>query len=384
MRARGGREAEQSFDWERLRRALGVTRVAKVSGLDRGGVEVACAIRPGGHVLQVTNGKGEEFERAAHGAVLEAAELWAAERVDPAQLVWGSLEELGASGFEAWGPEALGSAGRLVAPELWSPGTRLAWRAGTELFDGGEVLVPAQALHCPPAGSASLGPALVAWSSNGMGAHPVPEAALAHALLEAVERDQLSRALPEGWTRAEVEGRLLEPEVLAQVAPRAARLVGALARRELQAWLFDLDPKEGTLGLPVAGALLVDGRGGPVPLTAGYACGLEPQEALLGALLEAAQSRLTDIHGARDDVAAADRSEAQTLAAWCARASGRSARRMAPGRAPRSPAARLRLLLGKLRRAGMERAVAVELAPEWLGVSVIKAVVPGLQVSELL
>src|SRR3954468_5272121 len=60
--------------------ALGVTRVARITGLDRAGVEVACAVRPGGHVLQVTNGKGLAWERARASAVGEAAELWAAER----------------------------------------------------------------------------------------------------------------------------------------------------------------------------------------------------------------------------------------------------------------------------------------------------------------
>ncbi|MFL6930256.1 MAG: hypothetical protein ACJ8FK_10115, partial [Xanthobacteraceae bacterium] len=57
---------------ERLATAVGVTRVARVTGLDRAGVEVACAVRPGGHVLQVSNGKGDTFEEAARGAVLEA------------------------------------------------------------------------------------------------------------------------------------------------------------------------------------------------------------------------------------------------------------------------------------------------------------------------
>ena len=49
----------------RLSRAIGVTRIARVTGLDRCGVEVACAVRPAGHVLQVSNGKGETFSQAA-------------------------------------------------------------------------------------------------------------------------------------------------------------------------------------------------------------------------------------------------------------------------------------------------------------------------------
>ena len=52
----------------RLEEAVGVSRVARVTALDRTGVEVACAVRPGGHVLQVTNGKGDSFREAAAGA----------------------------------------------------------------------------------------------------------------------------------------------------------------------------------------------------------------------------------------------------------------------------------------------------------------------------
>ena len=48
--------------------AIGVTRVARLTGLDRTGVEVASAIRPGGHILQVSNGKGRDWETAARRA----------------------------------------------------------------------------------------------------------------------------------------------------------------------------------------------------------------------------------------------------------------------------------------------------------------------------
>src|SRR6059058_3495084 len=81
-----------------VQRALGVTGVARVTGLDRSGVEVACAVRPGGHVLQVSNGKGESWEVARASALSEAAELWAAERV-PSPLRFGAARELGP---QAW------------------------------------------------------------------------------------------------------------------------------------------------------------------------------------------------------------------------------------------------------------------------------------------
>src|SRR5215831_14976187 len=111
-----------------------------MTGLDRSGVEVACAVRPRGHVLQVSNGKGLAWDQARASAVSEAAELWAAER--PRELVYGAQREL----RQAWNPT------RLAVPELWSPSLRIAWVRAQELPSGREVLVPAQEVYCPPQG----------------------------------------------------------------------------------------------------------------------------------------------------------------------------------------------------------------------------------------
>jgi ribosomal protein S12 methylthiotransferase accessory factor len=177
-----------------------VTRVARLTGLDRTGVEVASAVRPRGHVLQVTNGKGETAAEAAAGALLEAAELAAAERASAD--AWGSAAELAARHGAAAvvPPRALGLVAGGLADGAASDEVRLAWRAGADVLSGDLALVPAHAVHVPPPGGPWLGPALVRWTSNGMGASPDPAGALLHALLEVVERDRVARALPEGFT----------------------------------------------------------------------------------------------------------------------------------------------------------------------------------------
>ncbi|TSC33034.1 YcaO-like family protein [Corallococcus sp. Z5C101001] len=375
---------------EALARALGVTRVARVTGLDRTGVEVACAVRPGGHVLQVCNGKGLTFEAAARGALLETAELWAAETVRPERLRWGSQQELERAGGDVWGVEALGSAGAVVEPRLAGPAVRLAWCEASRLGSKERVWVPAQGVYCPPSGTAELGPVSVAWTTNGSGAHPEPEQALLHALLEATERDQLSRALPEGWSEEGVVARMLRPEDLEDGAPRTAALREALRARGFQVYLFDATPSprtHGRVGLPVAAAVLVDAEEGPVPLTAGYACALDRDEALLKALLEAAQSRLTDIHGAREDVAASDREAALGFAQALAEVRPRrQVGEMPDGadRRARNGAARVRTVLTLLEAAGFTRAAGVALDAPVPGLHVWKVVVPGMRVSELL
>jgi ribosomal protein S12 methylthiotransferase accessory factor len=221
-----------------------------------------------------------------------------------------------------------------------------------------------------------------------MGAHPDPDAALLHALLEAVERDQLWRTLPDGWTaEAVMSRRLTEPGLKAR-APTAAGWMEKLTSRGFQVGLFDLTPDPGTpgaLGLPVAGALLVDAESGPIPLTAGYACRLDRDGALTSALLEAAQSRVTDIHGARDDVAQAEESGVDFLRGLLLSTAGvRDASRMPKDLRQRSPAEGVRQVTLRLQRAGFEEAAAVSLAPPGAPLHVFKAVVPGLRISELL
>ena len=374
---------------ERLARALGVSRVARVTGLDRAGVEVAAAVRPGGYVLQVCNGKGLDFQAAQAGALLETAELWAAETVPPERLVWGTLEGLEARGHDAWGAESLGTRGAVAFPRLWSAAVRCAWREATELHSGAPVLVPAQGVYCPPSGATALGPVSVRWTSNGSGAHPERARALLHALLEATERDQLARILPDGWTQEALRSRLLRPDGLEEGAPRTAALAQALRQRGFDVHLFDLTPGARTPGaaaLPVGAALLVDREQGPVPLAAGYACALGKDQALLGALLEAAQSRLTDIHGAREDVAAADHEPALALAAACAEVRPRRTVEAMPDHsaAVSSPEEAVREVLERLGRAGFSRAAVVELDAPLPGLHVVRVVVPGLRVSELL
>ena len=375
----------------RAARAMGVTRIARVTGLDRVGVEVACAVRPGGHVLQVTNGKGETAGDAERGALCEAAELWGAEQIQPAQLVQATARELGTRAF-LLGKSS--SAGVIDVPRLAQ--ARTAWRPARDLFSGEEVLLPAQAVHCPPRG-APLGPIAIRWSSNGMGAHEDPARALLHALLEAAERDGLSRTLPGGWTRAALRERKIDPATL---PPRAQRLAGRISQAGFLVYLFDLRPRAAWLGLPLAGALLVDGESGPLPLTAGYACALSSDDALCAALLEAAQSRLTDVHGAREDVTPPDRPASLALAAEAARWPGKLALAAgAPlaaaevegspreGRLSGRPLKRMNdvdMVLEQFRRAGFARAASVELAPPGFPLSIVKVLVPDLRVSELL
>lgn len=320
---------------QRLARQFGVTRLARLSGLDRCGVEVVGAVRPRGHVLQVSQGKGLTLAAAQWSALGEAIELAAAECPDVTSF--------------RFGPAPRGSD--------WDVGgLSVAWVPAVQLASRAPCLVPAESVYCPPAGTCWMGPSLTPWRSNGLGAHPTSRAAAEeHAVLELVERDALARVLPEGWTPHEALRRLVTPPP------------GALALRDrgLACFVFDLTAPGGSL--PVAGALLFDLEGGPVPLTAGYACRRSWAAAAEAAWLEAAQSRLTEIHGAREDVLLGEREDGRGLLLALA------------GVTPRSPSKRVE-------RRPLSRVVRGAIAVAQLRASpfVVKAVSPELLVSELL
>jgi ribosomal protein S12 methylthiotransferase accessory factor len=174
-----------------------------------------------------------------------------------------------------------------------------------------------------------------------------------HAVLELHERHAVALALPVGW-RPAVARRLLVGR------PPLAR---ALERRGFAAFVFDLSCGP----LPVAGALLFDLDRGPVPLTAGYACRRAFPAAAEAALLEAAQSRLTEIHGAREDVLLGEREPGLALL----QALGVARPRRRPPGPYRGPLARA--------LAAPVTVVTLRRAP-W----VVKAASPALRRSELL
>jgi YcaO-like protein with predicted kinase domain len=318
-----------------LLEALGITRLARVTGLDRTGVEVFAAVRPTGHVLQVTQGKGMDRAAAAWSAVGEAAELDAAERPEPTRLVFAAGSDL----------EGL---------VLDDDGLRRAWVRGRRASDQVPVWVAAERVYCPPAGRVWLGPSTRSWSSNGLGAHRLRRLAQRHAVLEVWERHALSRALPYGWRAADVRTR--------RVAWRSPLVTKVEAKGfVVVACVLEMRP------VPLAGVLLFEPESTDVPLTAGYACRGSVGDALEAALLEAAQSRLTEIHGAREDVAVGHREAGRALLSS----------------AQRSRAARLsRSRVREVPRAVLERVVLVELCARPL--VVVKAVGIDLDESELL
>jgi ribosomal protein S12 methylthiotransferase accessory factor len=262
-----------------------------VTGLDVDlGVPTFCAIRPTALVLQTSNGKGLTRLSAKVSALMEAIELYHAESPLPQQLRRASLNELTRQGFTALRPERLPA----YTQGYFSADYRLDWVAGEELLAQEQVWVPASAVYFSE-------PSLFRTSTNGLasGNHPV-EATL-HALYELIERDALAGLEVDGRLKIKEKCKIIDlttivEESLQQVIYKVRQAHSKL----ILLWLPSCIP------VHTFWAILLNRAPFNAVSTFNAGCGthLDMTVAAARAITEAVQSRLTLVHGSREDIIA--------------------------------------------------------------------------------
>jgi ribosomal protein S12 methylthiotransferase accessory factor len=164
--------------------AIGVTRVAEVTGLDRVGIPNFTAVRPRelGEGISYYNGKGLTRLAAHAGALMEAFERQAAEFCD-LPVFYGTFDDVRQRGAAVDPTE-------IIVPRStdYRPDMRLEWVEGYDILAETPTWLPLNTVVCPyepPPGRINL------WysSSNGLASGNTMEEALCHALCEIIERD---------------------------------------------------------------------------------------------------------------------------------------------------------------------------------------------------
>ncbi len=349
----------------------GITRATEVTGLDCLGVPVFCAIRPGGIVLQVSNGKGLCADSARVSALMEALELYHAEHPAPDRLRRASLRELAATGAQVLLPSALTDGTRYFSREF-----KLDWVAGESLFDGSPVWAPASLAYF------ARQPAPLTTDSNGLASgNHVREAAL-HGIYELLERDALARLSVDGRLQIRNRCRLVDWATIPDTAVRG--LAAQIEARETSVRLLWVPSR---IAVHTFWVILLNRRAGAAvsTLNLGAGCHRDPLVAAARALTEAAQARLTMIHGAREDrgakpVAQASRvresaayryfSDLSADTAWC-ELPGIDVPRV------RTLSAAYDALIEQLRAEG-QAVFQFDLTRAEIGIPVVKVVAPGL------
>ena len=353
---------------------LGVTRVGVVTGLDVIGIPVVMVCRPNGRSLSVSQGKGADLTAAKVSGIMEALEAWHAERILlPLRLAtYRELREIA----------RVVDVGALPRPS-WSrfhPDLSILWIEGTDVIGGERVWLPYECVHLDFRSPGPQGTGCFLANGTGLAAGNTLLEAVSHGLCETVERDAF--ALWDELAQDERAARRVDLDSVDD--PGCRRLLDACERAGVGVVAWDLTTD---VGLPVFSVTIVDRRADALrrlPAAIGGGCHPDRAVALSRALTEAAQSRLTLIAGSRDDCPPAYYRrirDGDAIGAHVARLDGGPGRDFAD--LAHLPAASVDAdvahELDRLRAAGIEQAILVDLTRPDVGVPVVRMVVPGLE-----
>jgi ribosomal protein S12 methylthiotransferase accessory factor len=348
---------------------FGITRLADVTGLDRLGIAVVLAIRPNSRSVTVSHGKGIDLDAAKASALMETIELWHAETI-AGPLWFGSCHDL-ENDWQITSFEYLNrcSGGR------WNPDLVLHWIEGRDLVHRRSVLVPFDLVHMDMSLRSRPAEGVFRLSSNGLASGNHTLEAQCHAICELIERDSVTV-----WhvQPREVRARTrIDPATVDE--PALTKLWQHCEAAGLVVAAFDITSD---IGVASIYCILADAHG---HLGAGSGSHPDRRVAMLRALTEAAQTRMTYITGSRDDLLAAEFGD---------HGRGRKAE-MAADLFSLGPPSRhfediasfvfsdleadLDHLLDRLAAGGIDEVVIVDLTREPWRIPVVRAVIPKLE-----
>jgi thioglycine synthase len=356
---------------------LGITRIADITNLDRLGIPIFSVIRPSAAkgAISIYSGKGSTERRARISAIMEGFERCLAERQGlnaniesgiSAPVLVESYNKARES-FNLLDPKAL------LLPQPYDPQLLLEWVGAYDLMNGEEIFVCSNAVYHPYDAPGRCQKLFLS-NTNGLASGNTIEEAILHGLLEVIERDAISTAqfthdLGKEIVLTEADGYLFE----------LVRKFKA-AEIELKVWQVPSDT-----GIPTVIAVTDDVKlKDPALLVMGAGSHLKPEIAVARAITEAAQSRVIQIQGAREDT---DR-EGFIRSVGYDRLKRLNGFWFADGEkiflsdvqdlAGKSPAENIELILEKL-RGFTERVLVVDLSREEITVPVVRVIIPGFE-----
>ena len=367
----------QTFERARgLMHQFGITRIATTTHLDRIGIPVVAASRPNSRSLAVSQGKGLTLEAARASALMESIECYHAEHI-LAPLVLASHGELGRE-------HVLADVRGLprVTSRSFHADRPLLWIAGVDLLSRRRIFVPYELVHLdfrlplPSASGAFL------MSSNGLASGNQFSEAISHAICELVERDANTLWHISDCVTHDPAHRI----DTGSIDDENCRL--ALNRFEQADVAVAIWDTTTDIGIPSFLCTAVD-RDSKMPLrippVSGSGCHPRRAIALLRALTEAAQGRVTLISGARDDLSPMAFCEPEVTA----RADRELERILDVSQTRRFSdvpdivhdhfEADVDWELRRLTSAGLEQVIVVDLTKVDVGIPVVRVVIPYLE-----
>jgi ribosomal protein S12 methylthiotransferase accessory factor len=352
---------------------MGITRLANVTGLDTIGIPVVMSVRPLSRSLSVSQGKGLDLDSAKVSAAMESIEGYHAERVTgPLHLA--SYDEL-ARRHRVVDPRRLPLSGH----RYFQTSLPLLWIEGDDWLHHERVWVPFQLVHTAYTTRMRWDLVGFAVSTTGLASGNHVLEAMSHALCEIVERDASARF--SAMSDEARDARRLDLRTIDDADCRA--VLERYHRAGINVAVWNVTSQ---VGLAAFECLIAERSDDPTRLLSsarGAGCHPARQVALLRALTEAAQSRLTIIAGSRDDMSRSDYAawrDPQNQERWRSAAVDRGSVAF-----PNVPSVEtdafendVALMLDAVARAGCERVVVIELTRPEIAIPVVRVIAEGL------
>jgi ribosomal protein S12 methylthiotransferase accessory factor len=351
---------------------LGITRIANVTGLDSIGLPVIMVCRPNARSIAVSQGKGLDLMAARASGVMEAVETYHAEHITlPLKL--GSYEAL-----RYTHPLAAIRGLPRCADSRFQPDLPMLWIEGQDLLSNSPCWLPYELVHADYTLPFPPGSGCFAANTNGLASGNHWLEATLHGACEVIERDANTL-----WNLQHIDSQRqtglaldsISDSLCCEVLDRYHR-----AGLEVRVWETTTDVGVAAFLCQVRERSDHPFRLWPRP-TAGSGCHPVRQIALLRALTEAAQVRVTFIAGSRDDLgpeeypsqAPPDPTEEMDI--------HRPVRRFqdVPTWETETFEEDLDWVLQRLETVGIQQVIAVDLTHPVLQLPVVKVVIPGLE-----
>ena len=351
---------------------MGITRVANVTGLDRIDIPVVMVVRPNSRSLAVSQGKGLDLDAAKASGLMESMETWHAERI--------KLAVRYATYAELHGDHATVDIDALprIRESRFDAQRRMLWIEGHNLVDDRSMWVPYEMVHTDYTYPLPPGHGCFPCSTNGLASGNHLLEATCHAICEVIERDATSvwHHFP-GPVREQTR---VMPDTIDDAACRDVLDRLEAAGIDVAVWDVTTD-----VGVPSFYCLITERDGQDGHLGAGAGCHPSRGVALLRALTEAAQTRMTYISGSRDDLSPDEFTHggvgekldsARELIGY---KTPMRDFRQCPTRTADTFEDDLAWLIDRLSTIGIEQVVAIDLTRPEIRIPVVRVVIPRLE-----
>ena len=277
--------------------AMGITRIADVTGLDTIGIPVVMVCRPNSRSVSVSQGKGNNLPAAQASGLMESIEGYHAEHIDlPLRIA--SLADMKPL-YSIVDMDSLPT----VLDSPFHAHYPIAWIEAEELFQNTARWLPYEMVHTNYTNPRPSGSGCFPTSSNGLASGNTMGEATVHAICEVVERDAITlwhQLGPQAMNRTAIDNDTIDNKLCKETIEK----LGA-ADQHTFIWDITSDTK-----IPTYICVILDRNSHSPHIGVGSGTHLCREVALLRALHEAVQVRTTYIVGARDDITADEYTEA--------------------------------------------------------------------------